>query len=529
MKNAIPKVDDGVKDTDYESLQNFYARNQVHEYVHNAKGGKVLKFEYGELIGPFLDGEEETEISRAISYAEVGKKSFFNNINILVRYINYFIEYFDDDMELMQAYFYTMYSIMISKYEMAPDDFIEQIRSTFATNTMVDKVIKMIDYNVDSSMLKKVDKKYDESIQLTSEHLKAVMGVSCIHKFIIPVVSQYIKARYPEMQAAGVTEKEMYFRTFTRFIDVFDDVYDINLFNKFYHTATTRISKTKNEKLMWEHRAFDGVTPTVFAAHLMRDLFVDIAFKAIFSKSAIIFIHVCFDRAIHIELTKKDKYEYSTMEMVASDNRGESMSKWDSFQQNRHGISEKEKYRSIAIIEDFLNRTCKELGIDRSSKRYIDEYEYYRDHKPPLTDDQLNLIYLYFAKRFGAYNVTQMISHSDLNWLIIIMKRELRDHNYKMLSLFITAKLEPINTKKYNKKRIEKIIQQHVSYEDYVDQYSAAKELLNTDKLFSGIRSLVSNRIQIVDYDYQDLEGKTLKETNDVEIVDEFIRLYDDL
>ena len=529
-KFVIPKVDDGVKGTDYESLQNFYARCQVNEYVHNAKGGKVLKFEYGDLIKPFLDEDgEENDFTRAISYAEVGKKSFFKNINSLVRYINYFIEYFDDDMELMQAYFYTMFSIMISKFELPPDDFIDQIRSTFATNSMVNKIVAMIDYNVDASMLKKVDKKYDESIQLTSEHLKAVMGISCIHKFIIPVVSQYIKARHQEMIAGGISEKEMYFRAFTRFIDVFDDIYDINLFNKFYHTATTRISKTKNEKLMWEHRGFDGVTPAAFAAHLMRDLFVDIAFKAIFSKSAIIFIHVCFDRAIRTELTKKDKYEYSTMEMVASDNRSESMSKWDSFQQNKPGISEKDKYRAGAIIKDFLTRTCNELGIDRKKKKYIAEFEYYRDHKPPLDDDQMNLIFLYFARRLGSYNVTSMIDHTDLNWFIMIMKRELRDHNYIYLPFFITAKLEPVNSKKYIKKRIEKIIAQHPSYEDYLDQYSAAGELLNTDKVFAVIRALVSNRIQIIDYDYQDLEGKFLKDISDAAAVDEFIRLYTDL
>ena len=35
------------------------------------------------------------------------------------------------------------------------------------------------------------------------------------------------------------------------------------------------------------------------------------------------------------------------------------------FQQNKPGISEKDKYRAKAIIKDFLARTCNELGIDR--------------------------------------------------------------------------------------------------------------------------------------------------------------------
>lgn len=532
-KHVIPKVDDGVKGADYENLQNFYARCQVHEYVRNIKGGKILKFEYGDLLSAFTSGDEDDDkvnsYVQAVSFAEITKKSFSNNINVLVRYINYFIEYFDDDMELMTSYYYLMHTIMISDYELPPDNFIDLIRSTFATNTMVDKIVAMIDYNIDSSMLKKVDKKYDESIQLTAEHLKAIMGISCIHKFIIPIVSQYIKARYNEIVAGGMSEKELYFTAFTRFIDVFDEVYDVNLFNKFYHTATTRISKTKNEKLMWEHREFDGVSPTSFAASLMRELFIDIAFKAVFNQSAIIFIHVCFDLVIRNELSRKDKYEYSTMDMISSDNRSDSMSKWDSFQQNHPGRSDKDRYRAKAIIEDFLNRACLELGIDRTKKKYIDEYEYYRDHTPKLDDNQLNVIFLYFARRLGSYSVTEFISRGDLNRFIMIMKRELVEHNYIYLPFFITGILEPINSKKWIKKRMEKVIAQHPSYEDYLEQYDAAGELLNTDKVFAVIKALVTNNIRIVDYDHQDLEGRVLKGLNDYTAVDEFIRLYVDL
>lgn len=60
-KHVIPKVDDGVKGADYENLQNFYARCQVHEYVRNIKGGKILKFEYGDLLSAFTSGDEDDD------------------------------------------------------------------------------------------------------------------------------------------------------------------------------------------------------------------------------------------------------------------------------------------------------------------------------------------------------------------------------------------------------------------------------------------------------------------------------------
>lgn len=528
----IPKVDEGIKGTDYENLQSFYSRCRVNEYVHVAKGGGVLKFEFENMLDNFLeDGQtvDENPYARAVSYAEISKKSFRNNVNVLVRYINYFIEYFDDDMELMTAYFYAMHAIMMSKYEFTPDDLAEHLRSSFATNTMIEKVIRLVDYNTDEAMMKKVDKKYDESIQLTTEHMKSIMGISCIHKFIIPIVSQYIKARHSEVVKSGFSEQDLYFYVFTKFIDVFDEYYDIDLFNKFYHTATTRVSKTKNEQVLWSHRDKDGVSPTSLVSRLMRDLFIDISQKVIFNKSAIVFIHVCFDKAIRTELIKKDKYEYSDMEMIASDNVNESMSKWDSWQQNNHGYSEKDKYRAEAIISDFLNRTCRELGIERHKKRFIKEYNYYRDNMPKLDDTQLNVIFLYFANRLGSYEVTSYITRADMNWFIMIMKRELFSSNYIYLPYFITGKLDTVNAKTYSKKKIGKLIEQHPSYEDYLDQYSAAYELLNTEKIFATVRALIANKLYIVDYDHQDCQGKALKDINENTAVDEFIRMYIDL
>src|SRR5699024_8712791 len=122
LKNRdIPMVDDGIRydDKSYEGLMRWYSIAHVEEYVKSQ--GKHIKFEFCSMLDGYrtsMDEDGENEIIRKISYAEVSKKSFINNINVAVRYINYFIEYFDDDDELMHAYYTMMFQLHFKNAKM---------------------------------------------------------------------------------------------------------------------------------------------------------------------------------------------------------------------------------------------------------------------------------------------------------------------------------------------------------------------------------------------------------------------------
>ena len=83
----------------------------------------------------------------------------------------------------MREYFYIMFQIMNDEIDLDPAAFIEMVYASFTTDTMVEKLVRMVEHNTDNNLVKKADRAYDESIQLTIEHLKAIMGVSCLHKF----------------------------------------------------------------------------------------------------------------------------------------------------------------------------------------------------------------------------------------------------------------------------------------------------------------------------------------------------------
>ena len=554
-KRKIPKVDDDVRmvngraDMSTEALHRFYEKLHISEFV-KTEGNRFIKFNFGPMLKGYennLDENGENEIIRQLSYAEISKKSFINNINLTVRYINYFIEYFDDDDELMNAYYQMMFQINYRKVTMNVEDFIEALFATIATDSLVKKVIRMVEYNTDETLIKKSERSYDESIQLTVDHLKAIMGVSCFHKFVIPIVSHYYSVRQKELEAEGWKYKDLYYIIFSSFIPLFDKYYDISLYEKLYHTATTRIAKTENqENTMWKRRNRFGTTTISFNSELMRDYLNEISQKVIFSQSAIVFIHVCFDKAIRNELIQPDKYEMSDIKMEPSDNVNETISRWDRWQIDRTLHSEKDRLRAYVITKDAIYRLGLKVGIDfkkmeatdqksiNETKELREEYQYYVDHilrshkegdvdTRPFDDTQIYLTNLYFASKINCAVDAEHLEPEQRIKLIMIMKRDLSSRNYVYMQFFISGKLNPTKAKKINIKTVEKLFTKHPSYEDWLSEYEDTIELLNKDKMLGALKMMLSVPFTVIDWEYTRYRDSIMY-PSDMCIVDEFMR-----
>lgn len=549
----IPKADDGIKNPDEnistDALKDYYKRCHIAEYVHldtiergkNRVTTNRIKFEFGDMMSGYdrinLDDNGENEVIRKLTYAEMNKKSFINRINNTLRYINYFIEYFDDDDELMSIYFQLMFQIMNRNIELDPETFIENVYAYFSTDSMREKIIRMVEYNTNETLIKKTDKIYDESIQLTLEHLKAIMAVSCIHKFVIPIVGHYYNMKSRLLEKIAMTDKDLYYYVFSAFIPVFDDYYDISLYNKLYHTSTTRVKKTANqESPMWGRRLRFGVTPTSFSNHLMRDFLIDISQKAVFSKSAIIFIHVCFDKSIRNELIQPDKYEFTEMRMEASDSVNEVLSRFDRWQTDKTFHSQKDRIRAFVSIRDSIEYMGDMVGLDfrrmrskdpkdiKKTKELREEFEYYRQNiVQPMDDSQLYIIRLYYSSILGCSDDAIMVETTDIIKLIMIMKRDFASRNYNYLRFFISSTLVSTADKGYKKLKVQKLFNNHPCWDDFISQYPDIKAL-NLDRLFNDIKPIISCPVKVVDYEYTEYRDQILTPV-DISVVDELIRL----
>lgn len=515
----------------WEDYQRAYEHSGITQYLKVSRGAKVVRFNFAPIFEDKImygtDDKGENSIIRRISYAEITKKSYMNALNNILAYINYFICTEDqEDMELLMAYAFLMFTISNTEYDLSPEDFVLTLRSTLGTKSMCKKIIHMVDENLDESQLKNEagSSLYDESIQLTNDHLRGIMGLSIFSRMAIPIASHYVSARHDEVKKANLTDRDLYFAALSSFADAFDDMLDINLFNKLATTATTRISKTEGkDTIMWKRRARSGVTPTSYVTRLLIDYFCDISMKCTHDRSAIVFATVCFDRSIRNELIQQDKYEYSDMPMESSDAVNERTTKWDKWMIANHGPSERDYYRHKAIIKDCLKHCADELDINWKDPEMKEELAFYRDNIASLTDNQLDLIFLYFAPRLGSYDVCKAIERNQLNKFIVIMKRELKHLNYIYLPQYITGELDPTQIRRYNKKKIEKAIINHPSYEDLVNEFSQAGGVLNIDRIFDLMRSIIATPLRIRDYNDPN-NGKMMNVLIESVACDEFIR-----
>ena len=81
----IPKADEGFRKNDLseEALKQFYIDNNVGEFLKAE--GKFIHFEFGEWLDNYdVNSEDgENQLIKRISYAEISKQSFINNIMLL--------------------------------------------------------------------------------------------------------------------------------------------------------------------------------------------------------------------------------------------------------------------------------------------------------------------------------------------------------------------------------------------------------------------------------------------------------------
>ena len=533
MKKYYDKVDKIFKPSfkSWDEYNRAYKKSGLTQYLKIAKGSTVVKFDFTSLFDgqPLYGANEnnETIIIRRISHAEILKQSFKNALNNILGYINYFINTEDsDDMELMIGYMFLMHNITDVSIPLDPESFILTLRSTLGTKTMRKKVLHMVNMNLGEEQLKNGSGSslYDESIQLTDDHMRAMMGLSIFTRMAIPIASHYVSVRSNELSKYDMSAKELYYGALSSFVDVFDDLLDIKLFNKLSITGTSRISKTEGkDALMWRRRYRSGITPTQYSTTLMFDYFTDIAMKCTHDRSAIIFVNVCCDKSIHNELIQQERWEYTDMPMKSSDSVNEETSKWSKWMVDTPGPSERNTLRHKAIIDDIIKRCAKELGIDWESPEMIKELNYYRDNISKLHDNQLDLIFLYFSPKFSSYDVCNEVTRSQLNKLIVIMKRELQPLNYIYLPQYISGELDVTKMKRYNKKKLEKLINAHPSHDELIEEYSQVGGVINVNKIFDLMKSIIATPLIIRDYGNA-YNGKHMKVEIEAVACDEFIR-----
>ena len=159
----------------------------------------------------------------------IGKESYINQLDIITSYINFFVNNYDFDNELITGYLKTKFALDKEHLydESNMDSYIDFLYEVIFTNTMVEKIVRMVEENylddidqVQNDERRKYiknDKKHLESLEFTNQHIKILLQISFGMKIMSPCLFHYVQKSHIKIEKDSLIIFNFYKRLFDLF------------------------------------------------------------------------------------------------------------------------------------------------------------------------------------------------------------------------------------------------------------------------------------------------------------------------
>lgn len=431
------------------------------------------------------------------------KESYTNKVELITHYLNYFVEFYDPDKELLTNYFYTKYILDDPDTKFTREEFITWIYNTFITDSIYDKVKKMVDdnYRIDLRQTNTEKIKYSESLEFTNEHAKTLMLISMLIRMLIPIVLHYI--------ALNKTKKEIHnlAKYYKPIFALIEEKEHTNLYAKMYNSISVKVnvSQTRN-KAIWDKYEVEQEDPTTYTEELLdKNIIVDTIFKYVFVKNIIAFNFVIVDTQLDFFVIKNLNVN---MREISTEKDSEGLSSLDKLEMNNTKIDESMIVLSKINIKKTIKRIKRQLRINIGE----DEIEFYMEHMK-INPISKNLVYYFYAKYFGGYRDLNSITLRQYIELMILMKRVLEAREDVYLPQIISANINgKINSRTIHNSKFLTRIQQSSVYKNLVkNKYSTLAGIGKSDIIINLLSVLINTSFTYCDYDVMEDTGKTIE------------------
>lgn len=353
------------------------------------------------------------------------KGCYENKLDIITKYINYFLNFYDTDLELVNAYLKIKFALekdgMYPSRESIPS-YIDFIYELIFTPTMVQKIKKLVDDNYlddvegDPSGKKKVyksNKKHLESLEFTNQHVKILLAISFGIKIMSPVVLHFLYLRNIKIEK----DSDMIYQFYKRLFPLLQEDCDIYVKLYLYVKAKILESNVNNQK-MYDHREIFGEDVFTLINNFVKRVFIsENLVKYEFGGNILGFNRTVVNFQIKVYL--KLQYEKNIAEVTGEKN-AEGLSSADKMGMNLSKIDEGLVVLSEVNVESTIEFLKKIFDLSVSEE----ELDFYiKNHHP--SEIQIYLVRLYYAKYFGSYRDLNLLSRRQYLTLLILLKKKL--------------------------------------------------------------------------------------------------------
>ena len=506
-KKNRPEIDMGCKSKKWIMVEDYREKDQKYPQYIKKASVKTVDMMFDKIF-------DNPNLETLNSFVLKRKQAYYKNTDCHVPYANYFIEFYDPDDEFVLAIL-KIKAMIDRKEEYCADLFRRDIYRLIITDSMVDKIKKMVRDNYTFNITKKKNKRSsNNTIVYEMVHAHILMDISMAIKLLIPVISHF-----------EYMNKIKDINGFT--LSCIEPLYDImagdiNIKGKLYESIHKLVlSTSRNHRGHWEREEIAGINFESKTNDILDKIMHDIMYKYVFNDNMITFN------------TKTTKYD------LGWSMRGNDFRRFKQLQniEDEDGLSDIDKLEMIKAKFDEgrlvtsrvnMRQTLTELkmitGLDKLSEEVWDDMVTYYEDNIVINVTQRDLVKQFFGQYFK--NIEDLdIPRREYMMLIIILKRMLTNMGFAMFQHMLTSNMVQGPNKKLPKKKIVKILESQ-KYQSLFEKYEQVSYLLDKhDIYFSYLTIFTNSDYYLVDYDYKDLVGKKLKIPPDSDIVfDEYFK-----
>lgn len=469
----------------------------------------------------------------------VRKSSFEPHLALSAKYINYFINRYDTENELVMGYLKLKYALDEAKNLDGTKLFtaenvhalIDLIYEVIFTDTMCDKIRRMVEDNYLDDIERDVTKyksnsnqDYLESLEFTNEHNKILLRISFGMRIICPIMYHYfcinkIKPDQLKNKKDVTVVYDFYYPLFGLFSD------GVDMFNKLYVYIKRKVldSSYHNQKIFNQRDIFGDDIMLIIERFVKTRLIVDNMVKYKFNQTwdpkknkyneNIIGLNKTIIK-FQIVYFLKETYGKTLTEMTNTKN-SDGLSASDKMEMNLTKLDTGIIDMANINIGFCLDRLHKDIDVPVSEE----EIQYYRDNHYP-SDIQVHLVRSAFADFFASYRDENLLTRREYNELMLLLKKRLLLENgygidsvgeQSYLPHIICGNLDgKVSTKHIRNNKLMGELEENPTYQYLVNIKYKELEELKPGYVKDLISSFLNTQFTYVCYEDQSLTGKPI-------------------
>lgn len=462
----------------------------------------------------------------------MSRVAFKNAINLIVDYIDYFIEFYDDKKELPSLYQHWKKVIDSGKKTLTPGEYQFMImKNIFQESSIKQNIYRMVEdnYYIDITVDKKSGRKFESKEDFTNENVKRFLAISVAMKLIIPP-SDHFATISTIMDQAGVSLNNLFTKIFVDLTykvgDIKDDGGADELLEKLYiFVGKKALKHVKDNPILWDQEsALRGLTENSHIDTLIiKFIIYDNFFKLRFNSPMTAFLKSIVNLQLHctIEVTTYDATPIHIDSTKGPDGIAQGLHKAE---QQLAKIDESMSIIADKALEDVITRLEREVGgIDRKEVDYYEKYIIHADwfHSYLLTN--------MFAKEFDGFQEQKIMGNRHYAKLVIIGKRKLLKEGYRQLPWLLSSTLQgKLSNRLLRNTRILNKVKASETHQKQMDCKYYCLKNFKDDEDIAVISKVLINDYLFNEYDKPELFGEPITFDED-EIGAELQRFIDSI